>query len=78
MSWISFGIMITSWSMLCDRNPSMSSADCWDGTTPSLSACTSSTGERHFHINGSGAIYWDMAAITAAQIGAPASGQILQ
>ena len=37
-----------------------------------------STGERHFHINGSGAIYWDMTAITAAQIGAPASGQILQ
>ena len=37
-----------------------------------------STGERHFHINGSGAIYWDMAAIAAAQIGAPASGQILQ
>ena len=37
-----------------------------------------STGERHFHINGSGAIYWDMTAIAAAQIGAPASGQILQ
>lgn len=37
-----------------------------------------STGTRYFHINGTGAIYFDSATIAAVQTGAPASGNILQ
>jgi type IV pilus assembly protein PilA len=37
-----------------------------------------STGTRFFHINGTGAIYFDQALIAATQTGAPATGNILQ
>jgi prepilin-type N-terminal cleavage/methylation domain-containing protein len=37
-----------------------------------------STGTRSFHINGTGAIYFDQAPIAATQTGAPGSGNILQ
>jgi prepilin-type N-terminal cleavage/methylation domain-containing protein len=37
-----------------------------------------STGTRHFHINGTGAIYFDQAPIAPVQTGAPASGNVLQ
>src|SRR5271154_6872157 len=48
MTSISLGIMITSWSMLCDRKSSMSAVVCWEGTSRSPSAFTSSTGECHW------------------------------
>jgi prepilin-type N-terminal cleavage/methylation domain-containing protein len=37
-----------------------------------------STGTRFFHINGTGAIYFDTALIAAVQTGVPATGNILQ
>jgi len=37
-----------------------------------------SSGVRYFHINSSGAIYWDTATIAPVQQGAPLSGAILQ
>jgi hypothetical protein len=57
---------------------------CSAATTAATYAATAdpvtpgSTGTRFFHINGTGAIYFDSAAIAAVQTGAPASGNILQ
>ena len=39
---------------------------------------SASSGVRHFHINGGGAIYVDVAAIALVETGIPASGTILQ
>jgi prepilin-type N-terminal cleavage/methylation domain-containing protein len=42
------------------------------------SPTSASSGVRHFHVNGGGAIYVDNAAIALVETGVPASGTILQ
>ncbi len=57
---------------------------CTAATTAETFAATAdpvtagSSGVRSFHINSSGAIYWDTAPIAATQQGVPGSGAILQ
>jgi prepilin-type N-terminal cleavage/methylation domain-containing protein len=51
-------------------------ADSFAATADPVTA--GSSGTRYFHINSSGAIYWDTATIAPVQSGAPASGAILQ
>ncbi|HEX7087866.1 MAG TPA: prepilin-type N-terminal cleavage/methylation domain-containing protein [Vicinamibacterales bacterium] len=59
-------------------------AMCNGGATAASYAATAepitpgSTGTRFFHVNSSGAIYQDDAAIAAVQTGAPATGTLLQ
>lgn len=51
-------------------------ADSFAATADPVTA--GSSGTRYFHINSSGAIYWDTATILPVQAGAPGSGAILQ
>jgi hypothetical protein len=57
---------------------------CSAATTAATYAATAnpvtvgSTGTRFFHINGTGAIFFNKAAIAAVQTGSPATGNILQ
>ncbi len=74
------GYTVTLTAGVAGPGPAM----CNNGATAASYATTAdpvtpgSTGTRYFHVNSSGAIYQDDAAIAAVQTGAPASGSLLQ